>query len=131
MKLETSPVLELFPYVANVDPSFFFLANNIPYVDEVVEFAKWGEEKQRLIASGESPMGYLPIVYDGDQAFTEHHSIVRYYATKVGLYGKEYGEAFSSSHSLPQITLFTFASRLREHDVNKSLWDLKKKVSHL
>jgi hypothetical protein len=69
---------------------FFFLYHGINHTNEWLALGpEWTLEKQRLIATGESPGGYIPVVYDGDKTLTEHHSIVRYYAKKVGVYGKD------------------------------------------
>jgi glutathione S-transferase len=68
---------------------FALLANNIPFTNDFIAEEDWPAEKAKLIASGLSPGGYMPVVYDGDKVLTEHQSISRYYSKQAGSYGKD------------------------------------------
>jgi len=66
-----------------------FLANNIDFEEDfVVPGDAWGPVKQE-ITKKDNPAGHIPIVYYGDMTLTEHHSIMRYFAKKAGVYGKD------------------------------------------
>ena len=50
---------------------------------KVPAFENWQAEKQRLISSGENPLGTLPVLYIDEKPYFGHIPIARYLAAKV------------------------------------------------
>lgn len=61
--------------------------NGITLEEQVVAMNEWGALKPK------TPLGQLPVFYDGDFVLAQSNAILRYVAKKHGLYGKDDKEA--------------------------------------
>jgi hypothetical protein len=54
---------------------FFLLSHGVSFEEELIPMSgnNWSTEKQRLIASGENPLGTVPIVYSKTTDLTDAH----------------------------------------------------------
>lgn len=68
---------------------FFLLRRGLPFVDDAFPMADWEARKQRLLASGDSPTGQLPVLYQDGVPLTEHHAILRKLSRRLGEYGSD------------------------------------------
>jgi glutathione S-transferase len=66
---------------------FLLLATGIAFEEDKVAVSDWPETKQKLVASGVSPAGYLPVLTVNGKHLTEHHAIMRRFSAQLGLYG--------------------------------------------
>jgi glutathione S-transferase len=60
---------------------------DIPLEEEHVDFSKWPSVKPT------TPFGQLPVLHDGELQIAQSNAILRYFARKHGLYGKNDVEA--------------------------------------
>ena len=64
----------------------YLLAQGIEFEDVLFTFKEWGSsELKRVVASGDSPFGYLPTVTVDGRTYSESIAIARYFARKVAL----------------------------------------------
>ena len=62
----------------------FFLANNIPFTDELQPMGSWMEkEKERFTKEGLNPLGHLPVLRHEGRNMPETIAIARFLARKV------------------------------------------------
>jgi glutathione S-transferase len=67
----------------------FFIVHGIEYTEKLHAMGDpWLKRKQELIASGENPCGFVPLVKIGNDLYTEHISMLRFFSRKLGTYGK-------------------------------------------
>ena len=60
---------------------FFMLANNIEFIDDLVEMSDWGAtEKARLASSGENPCASVPVLYSTDTKDKESPHLIQHIA---------------------------------------------------
>ena len=60
---------------------FFMLANGIPFEEKLFAVpGEWGNEKKRLIETGENPCGGVPVTYVDNVHMAQHVSTCRYLA---------------------------------------------------
>jgi len=67
---------------------YLFLEDNrVAYTDERTVFAGW--DKTSVINDGRNPAGHLPVATIDGKHYTEHISIARYVARRLGQYGSD------------------------------------------
>ena len=60
---------------------FFMLANGIPFEEKLFAVpGEWGDEKKRLIETGENPCGGVPVTYVDNVHMAQHVGTCRYLA---------------------------------------------------
>jgi glutathione S-transferase len=59
---------------------FFLLTQKIPFDEKLVPLDEWGEEKKRMVSSGENPSGTVPVIYAEGTALPQHIATLRYLA---------------------------------------------------
>jgi hypothetical protein len=67
---------------------FFLLLNEIDFEERLVDMDDWEGLRRELVESGQNPAGMLPIITIGSITFTDHVSVLRYLARKIGGYGE-------------------------------------------
>jgi len=57
------------------------------YTERALSFPEWGEQKENLTKSGQTPFGQLPRLTNGDVSVVQSNAILRYLGRKLQLYG--------------------------------------------